>query len=109
MTTADIIELLRSNPEWTDRVLFGLPDNKKDAFMQFYGINRKCSTAKVLAERYSRTEATIYQWIGSVSLWLRHPHRIHIIRFLQNEQRRQQRWYYKVWQWIVGHTRRRAI
>ena len=105
MTTAEIIEHLQSDPVLAHKVLLDMPSERKYAFTRHYGISCNESFDPKLGQRLEGLSSSRFaQLVGSGILWLRHPSRVHIIHEHLREQRRQERWSYRFWQWIVVHV-----
>lgn len=106
MTTIEIIKLIQSDLDLARDALIGVPDNKKDAFLSFYGINpeHRYSTIDMIAKKYHRNKNTISQWVEQVRVWLRGSSRISLFRAYLKEQHRQRHWFWRRWNWIVEHV-----
>lgn len=105
MTTDDIIMHLQADSKLASLMYGVIPDAKyryKKAvfwahyFQPSFGKNIR-PTVPMLAKQYNRTEATIYQWINSVKLYLRNPHCVRMIKAYLKQKEREQRWFWRQW------------
>ena len=105
MTTIEIIELLQRNPTLADKVMSGMPDDKKCLITRFYAISCNDSFDPAMVERLHTLSPTrLHQLRVEGIVWLRHPSRIRIITAFQRRQRRMGIPLYRTWDRIVAHV-----
>ena len=105
MTTDDIIMHLQADPVLASLMYGVIPDaryrQQKAAFWAHYfqpSIGRHVRpTVAMLARQYDRSEATIYQWINGVKLYLRSPHCVRLIKTYLKHKERERYWFWRTW------------
>lgn len=106
MTTDDIIMHLQDDPILASLMYGVIPDaryrKQKAAFWAHYIFQPSIGphtrpTIPMLARQYNRSEATIYQWISSIKLYLRNPHCVRMIKAYLKHKERERHWFWRTW------------